>query len=241
MNALDIEHATILTWPAAETEVRDGWRHLAGSGVTGRVNAVWPIEWTGENVDAAIGSAESWYAARGLPPRFKLTDGAYFPLDLPQRLAARGYASTPPTLVMTRSLAETSSAFDGVELFPDMPPAFDAALVASTPSQEDLDERRAIALRAPRPRAFAVRGVSAVGMSALSNRLAGIFLMRTVPAARRQGHARHVLRALLAWARSQGDAEAFLQVDGDNSSAVALYESEGFATLAPYRCWRKPA
>ncbi len=102
---LDVERATIAAWPAGETEQRDGWFFLAASGVTGRVNAVWPLTWQGGDVEAAIGDAERWYAARGMPPRFKLTGDAYAPADLPDRLARRGYAPTMHTLVMTRTLS----------------------------------------------------------------------------------------------------------------------------------------
>ncbi len=124
-----------------------------------------------------------------------------------------------------------------------MTPLFEQALRDSTPNADELDERRAIALRAPKPTAFAVRADAgaplAIGMSAIAGDLAGIFLMRTVPAARRQGHARHILRALLDWAAAQGAASAFLQVEADNAPAVKLYESEGFTTLTSYRFWRK--
>jgi ribosomal protein S18 acetylase RimI-like enzyme len=132
---------------------------------------------------------------------------------------------------------------EGVGLSDHMPPAFDQALRESTPHADELEERRAIANHAPSPRTFAVHtdesGPLAVGMSAAAGDLAGIFLMRTVPSARRQGHARQVLRALLAWARANGAANAFLQVDGDNAPAVALYEGEGFAALTSYCFWRR--
>lgn len=239
MTPLAVERATILAWPAAETGEHDGWFLLAGSGVTGRVNAVWPLEWRGRNVEAAIDLAESWYAARGMPPRFKLTDGAFAPSNLPEMLAVRGYAPAKPTLIMTRSLGDTSTAFSEVSLSPTMPRAFEQALIDSTPDPAELDERRAIALRAPAPAVFAVRQDAAIGMSAIGAGFAGIFLMRTVPAARRQGHARHILRALLAWAREHGAREAFLQVDSGNAPAIALYEREGFATLTAYRFWRR--
>ena len=81
MNARDVDLATITTWPAAVTEERDGWFYLAAGGVTGRVNAVWPLSWTGNDVEGAIDNVEAWYAARGLPPRFKLTDSAFAPRD----------------------------------------------------------------------------------------------------------------------------------------------------------------
>jgi len=244
IDALAVERATMAAWPAGETEEHDGWFHLAASGVTGRVNAVWPLEWRGRDLESAIDRAEQWYAERRLAPRFKLTDGAFAPLDLPQRLARRNYAPTMPTLIMIRTLAGAlKPKVHQVELFDTMPEAFDRALRESTPDPEELDERRAIALRAPTPTAFAVRAESdapvAVGMSACAGDVAGLFLMRTVPEARRQGHARHVLHALVDWAARQGARTIFLQVDAHNTPAVALYEREGFETLTAYRFWRK--
>lgn len=245
MTPRDIDLATITTWPAAVTEERDGWFYLACGGVTGRVNAAWPLGWRGCDLDAAIADVEAWYAARGLPPRFKLTDGGFAPDALPERLAARGYEAVMPTLVMTRALPATSASHERVTIAPELPPLFDQALRESTKNADDLEERRSIARRLPEPAAFAVRetegGAAAVGASAIAGALAGVFLMRTVPEARRQGHARHVLRALLAWARREGATYAFLQVDADNAPAIALYAREGFDTLTTYRFWRKRA
>ena len=242
-SALDVERATLTSWPPRELEDLHGWRLCAASGVTGRVNACWPLEWRSDDINADIDAVEAWYRARNLQPRFKLTDGATDPADLADHLARRGYAMVMDTLIMLTSLSAEPSAHEGVTLFPAMPPLFDQALRDSTPSAEDLDERRAIALRAPAPAAFAVResgGVAqAVGMSACAGSLAGIFLMRTVPAARRHGHARHILRALLEWAAANGAGHAFLQVDSDNVPAIALYEREGFTKLTGYRFWKK--
>jgi ribosomal protein S18 acetylase RimI-like enzyme len=191
----------------------------------------------------AAGDAERWYAARKLPPRFKLTDDAFAPLDLPARLAARGYAETMRTLIMTRPFGAKVGAFEDVAISPSMNGLFDQALRDSTPNADELEERRSIAARAPAPAAFAARADGerplAVGMSAMAGTLAGVFLMRTVPEARRQGHARHILRALLTWAGGRGAAHAFLQVDAENWPAIALYEDEGFAKLTTYRFWRK--
>lgn len=244
MSPLAIERATIATWPAAETCERAGWLLLAAGGVTGRVNAVWPLEWRGADLGAAIDEAEAWFAARAMAPRFKLTEGAFAPANLPAALAARGYAPTSPTLIMTRALGASAGAHENVALHAALPPLFDSALAESTPDAAELAERRAIALRAPQPAAFAVRAEGeaalAVGMSAIAGGFAGIFLMRTLPGARRQGHARHILRALLDWAHANGATQAFLQVDADNAPAIALYAREGFATRSAYHFWRKP-
>lgn len=243
--ALDVELATVRTWPAAHETELGGWRLLAAGGVTGRVNAVWPLAWNGTvALDAAIAAAGAWYAARNLPLRFKLTAGAAFPPALPEALAAHGLMPGPTrTLIMTRPLPADAAPARPVALHDVMPPAFDAALAAATPDAAELDERRAIARRAPKPSAFAVLNLDgapcAVGMSACAGDLAGVFVMRTLEQARRKGLARDVLRALLGWAHGQGARAAFLQVEADNAPAVALYESEGFAALTSYCFWRR--
>lgn len=243
MSPLDIERATIRTWSAAITEVRNGWFYLAAGGVTGRVNAVWPLAWTGGDVPAAIKDAEAWYAARGLPPRFKLTDGAFAPDNLGRVLARRGYEPVMPTLVMTAPLTARDAPVE-VALSAAMPSAFDAVIRETSKTESEYDERHSIAMRAPQPAAFATLErdgrIAAIGMIAAANGLAGVFLMRTAPHARRQGLARRILAALLAQAHRWRARTAFLQVDEDNTPAIALYESEGFTRLSTYRFWRKP-
>lgn len=243
MSPRDIDLATIRTWPAAITEQRDGWYYLAASGVTGRVNAVWPLDWRGADVDAAITNVEAWYATHNMPPRFKITDGAFAPADLTDHLTRRGYEAVNPTLIMTASLTSEPGHFESVAITPTLPPLFDQALRDSTPDPDDLEERRSIARRLPQPAAFAVREregrAVATGASAVTGNLAGIFLTRTIPDARRQGHALHILRALMQWAWENAATHAFLQVDADNAPAIALYEHEGFTALTTYRFWRK--
>lgn len=243
MTPRDIELATIRTWPAAITEERNGWFYLAAGGVTGRVNAVWPLAWGGGDVEATIDEAEAWYAARNLAPRFKLTDDAYAPADLPARLARRGYEPVMPTLVMTAPVRPVEAAED-VVIHDTLPAAFDAVIRETSKDDAEYDERLAIAQRAPQPAAFALiergRRALAIGMCAAAGDLAGVFLMRTAPEARRQGLARRIFRALMSRCAAWDARTAFLQVDDNNASAIALYKSEGFSPLASYRFWRKP-
>lgn len=243
MTPLDIERATIATWPAAITEERNGWFYLASGGVTGRVNAAWPLDWSGGDLETAIDDAEAWYAARGLPPRFKITDDAYAPTDLPLALARRGYAPISPTLIMTAAITARQTPPD-VRVTETMPAAFDATLRETAKDETEYDERRGIALRAPKPTAFAMverdGRVAAIGMAAASGDLAGIFLMRTAPQARRLGLARRIFKALLAQCAQWNARTAFLQVEADNAPAIALYESEGFTPLTRYHFWRRP-
>jgi [ribosomal protein S18]-alanine N-acetyltransferase len=64
---------------------------------------------------------------------------------------------------------------------------------------------------------------------------AEILTVGVVPAARRTGIARRLVADLLAEAVRRGAAEAFLEVRVDNTSALRLYETEGFERIGTRR------
>lgn len=64
---------------------------------------------------------------------------------------------------------------------------------------------------------------------------AQIMTVGVLPAARRRGIGRVLVRALVAHARQQGAAEVLLEVRVDNDAARALYDSEGFDVLGRRR------
>ncbi len=53
----------------------------------------------------------------------------------------------------------------------------------------------------------------------------------TTPAHRRQGWARQMMHAFLAWAHAQHAAQAWLEVRKSNQAALSLYEPLGFETV----------
>jgi ribosomal-protein-alanine N-acetyltransferase len=60
---------------------------------------------------------------------------------------------------------------------------------------------------------------------------AEILTVGVVPAARRQGIGRLLLAELLEHARERGARQVYLEVRVDNTAALALYESDGFARV----------
>jgi GNAT superfamily N-acetyltransferase len=62
----------------------------------------------------------------------------------------------------------------------------------------------------------------------------GIMQLDVAQAARRRGLGRHVVAALTRWAAGVGATDAFLQVEEDNTAAVALYAGLGFTTHHTY-------
>ena len=63
----------------------------------------------------------------------------------------------------------------------------------------------------------------------------------TDPECRGRGHARKMLRSLMARARDEGAREAALQVVAENAPALALYAKLGFTEdLYGYAYYRQP-
>jgi GNAT superfamily N-acetyltransferase len=239
------EALTLDLWPAAERAMQGGWVLTAGMGRVHRTNAVWPLAFTGADIEAAINAAEIWYRARNLTPAFRIVEGATAPVDLADRLARRGYRASSLSLVMTAPVTGfITGTGAGVRLDPAPGEAMRAVFAASAKDDTDRDERLSILARVPQPARFAAVEVEgtpvACGMGAVRGDVVLVAAMRTHPGHRRKGHARAVLDALCAWASGQGARTVLLQVEEDNPPARALYEPVA-RPLARYATWVAPA
>jgi N-acetylglutamate synthase len=234
-----LEPLTDDAWPARERARLGDWRLNAASGRSMRINACWPLGQPDRDVEAALDAAEAFYAERGLPPRFKLTEGVVAPADLAERLSRRGYQACKTTLVM---LGPTGGEGDAAVRVSEAPDAtFEAVFTATAGDPEDGRERIETLNRIPAPACFARLDIdgapAAIGCGAVSGAFVGVFGMRTAPNHRRKGLARRIFRALLAEARGLGADRAWLQVEADNAPAIALYGAEGFEPAYRYSYW----
>ncbi|GAA4190872.1 GNAT family N-acetyltransferase [Streptosporangium oxazolinicum] len=225
-------------WPALHRVDAGGWTLRAADGVTKRANSVLPLG-EPEDLEAAVEGAERFYANRGLPCVFSMGGGAAPGLDA--SLAARGYRVVDPTLIMTACLVP------GDEV-PEVPGESGGKVeLAEAPSQAWLDAWWSVDGRfggdglvtAARiltgvPAVYASLGREAVGRGVVQGEWFGIYSMAVRPHARRGGHGRRVLRALLSHARAQGTQRAYLVVVESNTAARALYEREGFTVAGRY-------
>jgi ribosomal protein S18 acetylase RimI-like enzyme len=78
-------------------------------------------------------------------------------------------------------------------------------------------------------------GEWARGVAAYSDDWVGFRGIEVLPEHRRQGLGMAVMAALLEWGAERGATTAYLQVLGDNTAALALYERMGFVTHHAYR------
>jgi GNAT superfamily N-acetyltransferase len=234
-----LERASARAWPPHEDAPLSGWHLRCGGARSRRLNSVSTGHFEGTEVRAAIEQASAWYRERGLPPCFQLAEGAE-PPGLDGRLAARGFAILTPTTVMQAPVeAIAGEGADGAdaELLAEATPETVAALCDPSWPADVKAERAALFARIPAPRRFALLRAdgqpAAAGIAVADGELAGIFSMRTARAFRRRGLGTRILRALAAWARTQGAAQLYLQVEDDNV-ALGLYQRLGFEAVYAY-------
>ena len=244
---LTIETLAANAWPAAEVEMCGGWRLRSTQGVTRRANSVWPnVDDGALSLDARLAQVEAFYAARRLPAIYQICD-AMQPAQLDAVLATRGYTLEAPTFVQVAALATLLERLPSLRHYPTFevevseefdPQWFELYCAAETVSSGAAPVRRAILERISPLHGFvtlyADGAPAAVGMGVVEAGWLGIFSMATLPAYRRQGAARAILRTLAVWAQLYDAQRAYLQVMAHNIAAQALYASAGFVTAYRY-------
>lgn len=236
-------------WPAPETDRLGTWLLRAAQGWTSRGNSALAAGDPGLPLPAAIDAVVAWYAGRGLAPAVTT------PLPASTRVAtalqARGWRAAPPVLVQAAPLAALLSTLSAG-------PERAAPLTVSLEPEPSAPWLAVMARRkGPLPAAgwhilTAVPQVRfchgygdtgelvAVARGVVTDGWLGVSLMEVLPAARRRGAARLLLRALAQWADAEGADRAYLQVEEDNGPAVALYAGAGFTTHHTYVTYRTP-
>ncbi|MFJ5232599.1 GNAT family N-acetyltransferase [Kitasatospora sp. NPDC088391] len=238
VSPLALQRIAARGWPAVEQEPLGEWTLRASSGFTRRANSVQALGDPGVPLDEALRLVADWYAARGLPAHVELVSpGA------PDGLAAaleRFGAALAPTLVRTAPLGELARAGDG----PDVRLARAAgpewlALYRRVGDDPALEAAATAVLHGGPSVWFGhVPGPDgaplAIGRLAVDGDWACFGAVEVVPAARRRGLATAVMARLASRAAEEGATGAYLQVEAENSGAIALYDGLGFTTSHTY-------
>jgi GNAT superfamily N-acetyltransferase len=228
-----LEEVGYKIWVSPEVEEVDGWRLRHARGLTGRANSVFPNDAGELPVDDRIARVEAWYAERGLPPRFQLTDGS-LPAELAETLRARAYEPAGSPVSVETSELPTLAGDPRVELREELDDEW-VELWSATRGTSDLVTARALLAGSPGRTVFAHIPSVAVGRAVACGEWLGITSMVTLPEARRQGFARAIVESLIAWGRDAGATRGFLQTD--SPVARALYDQFGWSEQYTYRYW----
>lgn len=231
-----LEQASRAAWRALEEEQIANWILRFAKGYTKRANSVNIFDDSSANIEQTIDACEQAYAARGLPPIFRITPLA--PPELDHALARRHYQQIEPSRVLMLDLGNWTPQPTTNARFYDLD-AWIRAYCQLTQSSIEKHQTHQEILRAnPAPKFLAAIEHAgqpvACGLGVLTDNYFGIFDVVTDARQRNQGHGRALMMSLLNWARDQGATRAYLQVTSANAPARHLYAKIGFADAYEY-------
>ena len=185
------------------------------------------------DVTATIAEVERLYGEKDLPSCLQLTD-ATEPIGLDMLLERRGYGIVSPTSVMVAAISTMQLVDEqkpDLELHTKPTQVVMNAVCDPRWTRATRDDRAQIFARIGKPHRYALLTVdgepAAGGLCVREGVHAGIFSMRTQLPHRGQGLARRVFDRLVGWARSEGAATLYLQVEDENVPARRLYARFG--------------
>jgi len=234
-------------WRAPDEARLGGWLLRAADGFTGRANSALAVGDPGLPLADALTWVCDWYAARGLPPMVAVPHPLGRPGDshVDRYLGQRGWGvRSGPAVVMTAATADVARSG----------PAADAEL-RPEPDQAWLGRyhyrggelppiARRLLLSAPFQAFASIRrdgGTVAIGRVAVADGWGGLTAVEVDPGYRRAGLATAITAALAGAAAGLGAARLYLQVEEDNTAALALYARSGFTAHHRYHYRIPPA
>jgi ribosomal protein S18 acetylase RimI-like enzyme len=189
---------------------------------------------------------DHFYETRGLPVRAQISDGRGAAVD--ESFAARGFTIDAPVDVL---VAPTQTARDGNAAAPDVvvtvSDALDDSFAEIYGRMHDDERVRAYGrlMRTIGPAACVVvahldGAPAGMVFGVLERGWCGVYGLTTVPHARGRGVASTVMHALAGAALAAGAADTYLQVERDNTAALALYQKTGFIRAYGYHYRVRP-
>ncbi|GIL40377.1 GNAT family N-acetyltransferase [Roseiterribacter gracilis] len=224
-------------WPALRSIDIDGWDVRLSGGYTGRANSTTTTGTGALPLDERIARIEAAYADGGQPPIFRMPD--FTDPAIGHALDARGYAPLHrhSLVLAANDPARNDEASVRITHAPDMAWLDTHAAADGVPlEQRALHDE--LFRRTPLPRLFAAAydgaAIVSVAMTVLVGDLAVVQGVGTLATARRQGHGRRVMRALLAEAWRREARQVVLQVSATNEAAQPMYDALGFDPVYRY-------
>jgi len=228
-----VEEVCFNAFPSLKQVLLGDWLLRFSKGVSRRGNSANPLTGCCAEVAAIIPICERLYRAQAQATIFRVPSMADPALD--RQLAARGYTSEGETCVLYGDMAALGVETDArVQLLPEPVEEWLAAMAMlqgfSAPHRATYaGVVGAIAV----PARFAILRIgdapAALAYGALHDGMLCYESVITAANQRRQGLGRAVIATLAAWAAAEGAEAACLQVQADNTPAIALYRDFGLS------------
>lgn len=233
-----IEEAALNAWPAPQQMLYDGWLLRLTGGNSKRVNSVNVRYPSSLPLADKIGFCRAIYAQHGLPLIFRLPDPMATE-DLLQALVRAGLREYDPTFVLGWEISGATEVRRDVTARPlTIADWLEVrSLVTQTPLARLVDYGQILGIIVPEKvlmGLFLNGKLVACGIGVLEGHLLGYFSIYTHPSHRRRGYGRAMMAALTRWGATQGATFGYLQVEGDNAPALAMYAAMGFTRLYRY-------
>jgi GNAT superfamily N-acetyltransferase len=239
-----IEAATFTAWPAITTAMDGMWLARFARGFTKRSNSIQCVDPRddGDSVERLWRMADL-YPLNSLDPLFRVT-----PLAGPGIIAAldaEGWVPFEESRVLTMSLGDELAMPEGIEVLDGTDDRYFDAFAEIAGHNRRTRETLAtiVNLIATRNAGILIRDAAGQPIAAaLAINALGIGIYTNVITRqdrRGEGIGRRLMQGALAWTREVGATHAAIQVVSDNTPAVNLYTSLGFAEAYRYH-YRRP-
>ena len=230
-------------WPAMNFVFLNGWVVRIGDGYTRRANSVMPIKYFGQDVEKDISTVEELYYGSDLPSVFQIPDYCD-PANLKKILLSKGYEEFDESLLMSEKIDKLKTIEINNEYQYNIDEGasedwFSEFQKLTKRSDEAKIKNQSIIGRIPFKKGFifARKDDKIVGLclAVLERDYVGVYDMIVSSDFRRKGIAKSILAKLIEWGKNNGAKTCYLQVQGDNSGAIALYKKIGLIDRYHYR------
>jgi GNAT superfamily N-acetyltransferase len=239
-----LEDAALNAWPAPRQMILDGWLLRFAKGYTKRSNSVNLRYESGLPLTEKIQMCEAVYTREGFPLIFRLPD-PFTSQAVRVALNRAGYQAFDPTYVLGKALGRKHVIPGGIkmeEMTIDAWLELRAALTGT--SLDDWSVHRDIlGVIVPDKVLLGVYANGkpiACGMGVLEGEQLGYFSIFVSSEFRRRGYGQVTMWGITNWGLERGATFGYLQVEGDNEPALAMYQKMGFDLCYRYVYCKKP-
>lgn len=240
----NLEEAALNGYPASRQLLYDGWLLRFLGGPSKRVNSVNVLYPSSLPIPEKIAYCETVYEREGMPAIFRVPN-PFSTEELNRALLGADYLHFDPTYVLGRKIENglpgdipkvemrQMSITDWMQL---------RCYVGDVPVEKIAYLETILGIIVPEKAllgCFVDGKPAACGIAVREGALLGYFSIYTHHDERRKGYGRAVMAWLTDWGVKRGASFGYLQVEGHNTKAHAMYQAMGFETCYQYVYWKK--